>query len=70
MLKIKCILFYFIVLVTANAQEINQLNDKGNRHGLWKGVYEKSKRPGMRVFLMMEKKQVFLNILMIPKLEQ
>lgn len=45
MLKIKCILFYFIVLVTANAQEINQLNDKGNRHGLWKGVYEKSKRP-------------------------
>jgi len=29
----------------ANAQDkINQLDDKGNRHGLWKGTYKESNR--------------------------
>ncbi|HEY0045410.1 MAG TPA: hypothetical protein VGB44_01725, partial [Flavobacterium sp.] len=27
------------------AQEINKLDDKGLKHGSWKGVYEESKRP-------------------------
>lgn len=45
MLKIKIIVLFVMSFVFSNAQEINQLNPKGNRHGLWKGVYEKSKRP-------------------------
>jgi len=27
------------------AQETNKLDEKGQRHGLWKGIYEESKRP-------------------------
>lgn len=30
--------------LTALAQKINQYDDKGNRHGLWKGTYENSNR--------------------------
>ena len=39
---------YIILLLSfigINAQQINQLDDKGLKHGLWKGVYEESKRP-------------------------
>lgn len=43
------ILLLFTVCNLSFAQEteekINQFDENGNRHGLWKGVYEKSKRP-------------------------
>lgn len=45
MLKIKFLILFLSVLFVSNAQEINQFNSKGNREGLWKGIYEKSKRP-------------------------
>jgi antitoxin component YwqK of YwqJK toxin-antitoxin module len=43
----KKILFLFLTLSTfiANAQDkINQLDDKGNRHGLWRGTHKESNR--------------------------
>ena len=45
MLKIKLFFVLFSIVFIVNAQEINQLNSKGNREGLWKGIYEHSKRP-------------------------
>lgn len=41
------VLFLFIMLFSdLRAQtEINQLDAKGLKHGLWKGIYEESKRP-------------------------
>jgi len=37
--------FVFITsFVWAQTEKINQFDSNGNRHGLWKGVYEKSKR--------------------------
>lgn len=38
------ILFLFSVAVTAQA-DVNKLDDKGKKHGIWKGVYAESKRP-------------------------
>src|SRR5690606_13191379 len=38
----------FILLVGFNSlsqEKINQLDEKGNKHGLWKGVYEDTKYP-------------------------
>lgn len=38
-------LFLFFSTFIVNAQDkINQLDDKGNRHGLWKGTYKESNR--------------------------
>ncbi|WP_333809698.1 toxin-antitoxin system YwqK family antitoxin [Flavobacterium sp.] len=41
-------IFFLIVLFSSlvlNAQDkINQMDDKGNRHGLWKGTYKESNR--------------------------
>lgn len=34
-----------LMLQFLNAQQINQLDDKGQKHGLWKGTYPESKRP-------------------------
>jgi antitoxin component YwqK of YwqJK toxin-antitoxin module len=40
------ILLFLVSLVAANAQEkINQLDVKGKKDGLWKGIHEKSNRP-------------------------
>ena len=41
------IILVFLVLFSSNlfSQEINKLDDKGLKDGLWKGVYEQSKRP-------------------------
>lgn len=38
--------FLFLVSITLFAQtDFNKLDDKGNKNGLWKGVYEDSKNP-------------------------
>lgn len=40
--------YIFVTLfftVSIFAQEINKLDEKGKKHGLWKGIYEVSKRP-------------------------
>lgn len=38
--------FVLFICCTAFSQEtINQLDKEGKRHGLWKGIYEESKRP-------------------------
>ena len=37
-------LFLLFVFFNINAQETNKLDDKGLKHGLWKGYYEESKR--------------------------
>jgi len=36
------LLFFSLV---SFAQETNKFDDKGQRHGVWKGIYEESKRP-------------------------
>ena len=40
---------YLVILllysVSLFAQEINQIDANGKKHGIWKGVYEQSKRP-------------------------
>lgn len=40
--------YIIILLFLTNlsfAQEINKLDENGKKHGLWKGIYEESKRP-------------------------
>jgi len=43
----KAILFTLLTFLSFQsfAQETNKLDEKGQRHGLWKGTYEESKRP-------------------------
>lgn len=44
--KVGLLLFFFLQLAGLSAQSgTNQLDEKGKKHGLWKGVYEESKRP-------------------------
>ncbi|WP_339886927.1 hypothetical protein [uncultured Flavobacterium sp.] len=48
MLKSRKIVTVFILLISGlsfSQESINQLDTKGERHGLWKGTYEESKRP-------------------------
>jgi len=44
----KCFLIFLFMFITSfvwtQTEKINQLDGNGNRHGLWKGVYEKSQR--------------------------
>src|SRR5690554_938324 len=35
----------FMNFSVAQEEKFNQFNEKGNRHGVWKGVHEKSQRP-------------------------
>lgn len=35
----------FVISITAFAQDINKMDAAGKRHGVWKGTYEKSKKP-------------------------
>jgi antitoxin component YwqK of YwqJK toxin-antitoxin module len=37
--------FLFLLNTAAFAQSINKMDAEGKRHGLWKGTYEKSKKP-------------------------
>lgn len=38
-------LLLFLISMASFSQESNKLDDKGLRHGLWKGIHEESKRP-------------------------
>ncbi len=38
--------FFFLVSITLFAQaDFNKLDEKGNKHGLWKGIYKDTKNP-------------------------
>jgi antitoxin component YwqK of YwqJK toxin-antitoxin module len=39
------ILIFFISALSFSQEKTNQFDDKGERHGLWKGNYDSSKRP-------------------------
>ena len=41
----KYILFFLLSISSIFAQESNKLDEKGLKHGLWKGIFEESKRP-------------------------
>lgn len=41
----KYLVFFYLFTISIFAQEINKLDDKGKKDGLWKGTYEASKRP-------------------------
>lgn len=43
--KFLIVFLLFTVFSFAQEEQINQYDADGNRHGLWKGVYEKTKRP-------------------------
>jgi len=44
--RIAALLVLFFISITAFAQEgINKMDNEGQRHGLWKGIHEESKRP-------------------------
>lgn len=43
--KLLLILFWFIISPVFSQAKINQFDENGQRHGLWKGIYEESKRP-------------------------
>lgn len=45
MKKILVLLTLLISFFNYSQDKINQLDDKGERHGLWKGIYEETKRP-------------------------
>lgn len=41
----KQILILLLLTNSCFAQDINKLDENGKKHGLWKGIYEESKRP-------------------------
>src|SRR5690242_15808174 len=41
----KYIFLFLFQTVVLFAQDLNQLDGNGKKHGLWKGIYEESKRP-------------------------
>lgn len=43
--KLHFIVFLFTSISVFSQTNINQLDEKGKKHGLWKGLYEESKRP-------------------------
>jgi antitoxin component YwqK of YwqJK toxin-antitoxin module len=45
MKKLMVFIALFSTLLNYSQEKINQLDAKGERHGLWKGIYEESKRP-------------------------
>lgn len=45
MKKIFIVFFILTCFNNFSQENINQINVKGERHGLWKGIYEESKRP-------------------------
>ena len=45
MKKIIALLLIFCSFASFSQDKTNQLDDKGNRHGIWIGTHEKSKRP-------------------------
>lgn len=45
MKRLSILAFLFLIATSAIAQDINKKDASGNRHGLWKGTYDTSKRP-------------------------
>lgn len=43
--KIVTLLILLISVLSFSQEKTNQLDEKGERHGLWKGTYDESKRP-------------------------
>lgn len=41
----KIALFFFVCQIVLSQNDFNKLDDKGRKHGLWKGVYEDTKNP-------------------------
>ncbi|WP_162126291.1 toxin-antitoxin system YwqK family antitoxin [Flavobacterium phycosphaerae] len=41
----KYILIFLFINSVSFAQDFNKLDENGNKHGVWKGIYEESKRP-------------------------
>jgi len=41
----KYILIFLLVTTFSFAQDFNKLDESGQKHGVWKGIYEESKRP-------------------------
>jgi antitoxin component YwqK of YwqJK toxin-antitoxin module len=41
----KYIVIFLLISTVSFAQDYNKLDENGKRHGVWKGVYEESKRP-------------------------
>ncbi len=41
----KYLVFLLLATLTSYAQEYNKLDDNGKKQGVWKGIYEESKRP-------------------------
>ena len=41
----KYILFFLVFTTTFFGQEVNKVDAQGQKDGLWKGIYEESKRP-------------------------
>lgn len=45
MKKLVFLITVFIGFYSFSQEKINQFDEKGERHGIWKGIYEESKRP-------------------------
>lgn len=43
--RFSALVILFLISTVSFAQNINQMDAAGKRHGLWKGTYEKSKKP-------------------------
>ena len=43
--RFSALVILFLISAVSFAQNINQMDAAGKRHGLWKGTYEKSKKP-------------------------
>ncbi len=43
--KIKFMILLTFWLSVGYGQDVNKFDENGKRHGLWKGIYEDSKRP-------------------------
>lgn len=41
----KYLIIFLLVTIQLFAQDINKLDENGKKHGVWKGIYQESKRP-------------------------
>ncbi|MGL2967230.1 hypothetical protein [Flavobacterium sp. XGLA_31] len=41
----KFIFLFLMQTLALFAQDVNKFDENGKKHGLWKGIYEESKRP-------------------------
>jgi len=44
-IRFTALLLFLLISVNSFAQDINKMDTAGKRNGVWKGIYEKSKRP-------------------------